>query len=107
MRRSILIAAGALGAASLTAGGAALASSRGDEQPLTGATLEQATAAALRATNGGVVTETEIGDDGAAYGVEVRLPDGRQVEIGLDERFAAVGREVDDDGAEEETERND
>ena len=46
----------------------------------------------------GPVTETEIGDDGAAYGVEVRLSDGRQVEVNLDRDYHVVGQETDDDG---------
>jgi hypothetical protein len=43
------------------------------------------------------VTETEAGDDGAAYGVEVRLPDGRQVEVNLDQSFKVVRRKPDED----------
>jgi hypothetical protein len=43
------------------------------------------------------VTETEAGDDGAAYGVEVRLPDGRQVEVNLDQSFKVVRQEPDED----------
>jgi hypothetical protein len=43
------------------------------------------------------VLETEAGDDGAAYGVEVRLPDGRQVEVHLDDAFRVVGQEPDED----------
>jgi hypothetical protein len=41
--------------------------------------------------------ETEAGDDGAAYGVEVRLPDGRQVEVNLDQSFKVVRQEPDED----------
>jgi uncharacterized membrane protein YkoI len=73
-----------------------------DDQPLTGTTLEKATAAALAYTGGGTVTETEVGDDGAAYGVEVRLPDGKQVEVNLDANFKVIGQEADDDGAGDE-----
>jgi hypothetical protein len=53
--------------------------------------------AALAATGGGTVLETEAGDDGAAFGVEIRLPDGRQVEVNLDESFKVVGQEADED----------
>ena len=74
----------------------------GDEKPLTGSTLERATAAALAHTGDGTVTETEVGDDGAAYGVEVRLDDGRQVEVNLDENYDVIGQETDDDGANDE-----
>ena len=44
-----------------------------------------------------VAGETEAGDDNAAYGVEVRLPDGRQVEINLDRSFKVIGQEADED----------
>jgi hypothetical protein len=70
-----------------------------DDQPLTGVALERATAAALQHTGGGTVTETEIGDDGAAYSVEIRLADGRQVEVKLDSNFQVTGDELDDDGS--------
>jgi hypothetical protein len=48
------------------------------------------------------VTETEVGDDGAAYSVEVRLEDGSQVEVNLDEGFNVIGQAADDDGANDE-----
>ena len=67
------------------------------DQPLTGADLDQARAAALEFTGGGSVTEAEVGDDGAAYGVEVRKDDGTQVEVRLDETFTVIGSEVDDE----------
>jgi uncharacterized membrane protein YkoI len=66
------------------------------DAPLSGSALDQAVAAALEHTGGGEVIETEIGDDGAAYGVEIRLPDGSQVEVNLDEAFTVIGSEVDD-----------
>jgi hypothetical protein len=53
--------------------------------------------AALAATGGGTVLETEAGDDGAAYGVEIRLADGRQVEVNLDQSFKVTGQEADED----------
>jgi hypothetical protein len=51
------------------------------------------------------VLETEAGDDGAAYGVEVRLADGRQVEVNLDESFRVVGQEPDEDRPGEDDRR--
>lgn len=84
----------ALGAVTVTA----VAQSGDDDQPITGPALEQATKAALDYTGGGTVTETEVGDDGAAYGIEVRLDDGRQVEVNLDANFNVIGQEADDDG---------
>lgn len=67
------------------------------DTPLSGSNLDQAVAAALEHTGGGEVLETEEGDDGAAYGVEIRLPDGSQVEVNLDESFTVIGSEADDD----------
>lgn len=67
-----------------------------DDQELTGSTRDQAVAAALKATGGGTVTDTETGDDGAAYGVEVRLADGREVEVHLDRNLNVIGQEADD-----------
>ena len=86
------------GLAVAMAGGIAAASAGGDsDQELTGPARDRAVAAALAATGGGTVLETEAGDDGAAYGVEIRLPDGRQVEINLDKSFKVVGQEPDED----------
>jgi hypothetical protein len=68
------------------------------DTPLAGSALDQAKAAALAHTGGGTVIETEVGDDGAAYGVEIRLDDGSVVEVRLDEAFTVIGSETDDDG---------
>jgi hypothetical protein len=101
MRRSTRWIAAA-GLAVAVAGGIAAAAADGDsDQELTGATRDRAAAAALAATGGGTALETEAGDDGAAYGVEVRLTDGRQVEVHLDEGFKVVGREADEEGPRE------
>jgi uncharacterized membrane protein YkoI len=97
-RRARWIAAAGLAVAMAMAGGVAAANADGDSnQELTGSTRDRAVAAALDATGGGTVLETEVGDDNAAYGVEVRLPDGRQVEVNLDKSFKVVGQEPDDD----------
>ena len=68
------------------------------DQPITGSALGVCTAAALEHVGEGTVTETEVGDDGAAYGVEVRLNDGSQVEVNLDKDCVVIGQEADDDG---------
>ena len=100
---------GAAAAIALVAGGAAIAigGSGDDDRPLTGTPLDRASAAALEHTGGGTVIETEVGDDGAAYGVEVRLGDGSVVEVSLDESFNVIGQEADDDGAAEENDGSD
>ncbi len=66
---------------------------------MSGTNLERATQAALEHTGGGTVVETEVGDDGAAYGVEVQLDDGSVVKVQLDENFQVTGDGADDDGA--------
>jgi hypothetical protein len=102
-RRTKWIAGGALALALVGAGtGVAIATGAGDtDRPLTGSTLDRARSAALEFTGGGTVTESEAGDDGAAYGVEVRLDDGRVVEVRLDANFQVLGQEADDDGSED------
>jgi uncharacterized membrane protein YkoI len=99
----VWIVGGAL-AVALIGGGAAIAVAGGgdDDRPLTGSNLEKATAAALAHTGGGTVIETEVGDDGAAYGVEIRRDDGSVVEVNLDTNFNVIGDEADDDGQNEE-----
>lgn len=92
-------AVSAIAIAAVVAGGSAVATN-GDEQPLTGDTFDQAVAAALAHTGGGEVTETEIGDDGAAYEVEIRTPAGSHVEVNLDENFVVTHSEPDDDDGE-------
>lgn len=103
-RRTKWIVGGALALAVVGGGaGVALGGAGDDDAPLTGSALEQASAAALEHTDGGTIVETEIGDGGAAYGVEVRLDDGRTVEVSLDQDFQVIGRTADDDGAGDET----
>jgi len=102
------IAGGALAVAVIGGGtGIGFAASSGDDKPLTGSSLDKAVAAALAETGGGTVTETEVGDGGAAYGVEIRLEDGSQVEVSLDENFQVIGQEGDDDGANDADGPND
>ncbi len=48
------------------------------------------------------MTETEMGDDGAAYSVEVRLDNGSQVEVNLDTDFTIIGQPADDDGPDDQ-----
>ncbi|HET7929592.1 MAG TPA: hypothetical protein VFM40_08585 [Actinomycetota bacterium] len=103
-RRTKWIAGGALALVLVGGGtGVAIATGAGDtDRPLTGSTLDRARAAALEFTGGGTVIETEAGDDGAAYGVEVRLDDGRVVEVALDANFEVLGHEADDDGSDDQ-----
>ena len=93
------LVAGAVGVGVVVAlgAGAGLAAG-GDDRALRGSAYERATAAALEHVGEGTVTETESGDDGAAYEVEIRRPDGTQVEVELDAGFDVIGSEADEDG---------
>ncbi|HEU4347301.1 MAG TPA: hypothetical protein VFR35_05880 [Actinoplanes sp.] len=89
------IAAGVLAAGA--GGGIALASGATEtDQPITGPARAEAERAALAHTGGGRVTETEVGDEESYYEVEVTMPDGHQVDVQLDERFAVVGSSADE-----------
>jgi uncharacterized membrane protein YkoI len=99
-RRVTLIGAGIAALAAFALGGAAIANATmGDDgEPLSGATLERASAAALTAAGGGRVTETEHDSEGGAtYEVEVTKPDGTTVDVRLDEDFRVVVIEGDSD----------
>jgi hypothetical protein len=86
---SALVIAGAAATVSVATGS--------DDRPLEGGDLERATSAALDHTGEGTVIESELGDGGAAYEVEVRLADGSVVEVQLDDRFQVTGSSADDD----------
>ena len=108
MKRKLVLSLVVVVALAAVAAGIALAGAGGDDdKPITGSNLDRATAAALEHTGGGTVTETEVGDDGAAYGVEIRLADGTQVEVNLDGNFDVIGQESDDDGPNDEDEADD
>jgi len=102
MKRTTRFAtAAATGVAAVAASvGVAVATSGDDaetERPITGDALQKASDAALEHTGGGSVTGTEEGDEESLYEVEVTLDDGRQLDVQLDESFAVVGTEGDDD----------
>jgi hypothetical protein len=95
-RKTRWMGGGALAVALVGGGtGVAIATGGSGDEPLAGSASEKAAAAALQHTGGG----TEAGDDGGAYEVEIRLADGRVVEVGLDANFEVVGQESDDHGS--------
>ena len=97
-----------LGAIGGGAGAGIAFATGGDDQPINGPELALCTAAALSANPGGVVTETEVGDDdGGAFEVEIRLEDGSEIEVQLDENCNVIGQEPDDDGNGEDDETDD
>ena len=100
MKKRILIAA--LAVLALGAGGAAIAGATGGgddgdghDKAISGTALERASAAALKATGGGKVSETEVGDEESYYEVEVTRTDGSQVDVQLDRGFHLVGQKTD------------
>lgn len=99
--RKVVVIAAVVGALGAVGGGAAIAA-RGDddasERAITGAALEQATAAALAHTHEGRVTATEVGDEESYYEVEVTLDDGSQVDVHLDRSFNVVDESADHEG---------
>jgi uncharacterized membrane protein YkoI len=107
MKRKLISLAAVIVTLGAASAGIAIAAGGDDDKPITGTSLAKAKAAALEHTGGGTVVETEVGDDGAAYGVEVRLDNGTQVEVNLDGNFNVIGQEADDDGAYDQDEAND
>ena len=100
MKKRILIAA--LAVAALGAGGTAIAGATrggddgdGHDKAIPGSALDRASAAALKATGGGKVTESEVGDEESYYEVEVTRADGSQVDVQLDRQFNVVGKSAD------------
>jgi hypothetical protein len=102
--KGVVIAIAAV--AVLAVGGAAIAGAAsggdddGTDRPITGQALDRAKAAALDATGGGQVTETEVGDEEGAYEVEVTRADGSQVDVHLDKGFHVLGQAADGDHGE-------
>jgi uncharacterized membrane protein YkoI len=88
---ALALAAGGVGVAAATGGG----DDDGTEAPINGSALDKASAAALQATGGGTVTETETGDEESYYEVEVTRDDGSQIDVQLDRGFNVVGQEGD------------
>ena len=99
MRKRVTIVVASIAAlVALALGGAAIANARqGDDgAKLTGATLSRASAAALKATGGGEVNETEYdSEQGATYEVEVTKLNGSTVDVRLDDSYKVVAIEGD------------
>lgn len=105
-KRTKILAGAALAAVVVVGGGGGIAVASGlagGDDELTGSDLDRASVAAVAEAGGGKVTGAELGDDGATYEVEVRLPDGREVDVDLDAGFKVTATEFDGpdrDGAE-------
>ena len=106
-RRTKWILAAGLAVAGVVGGaGSVMASGADDDAPLSGEQRDKAVATAKAHVGEGRVTDTEVGDDGAAYGVEILKPDGAQVEVNLDKDYRVTGTEADDDGPNDDADEN-
>ncbi len=101
--KGIIIAAGAI--AALGVGGAAIAGAAsggddgaGGDKGISGPALDKASASALKATGGGRVTGSEVGDEESYYEIEVTRDDGSQVDVQLDRSFNVVQQKSDHEG---------
>jgi len=104
-RKTKVLIAGLAVAGLAVAGVSVAAAGGGDdsEGPITGSDLDRASAAALEATGGGEVTETEVGDEESYYEVEVTLDDGSEVDVQLDQDFEVVSSEAEGTDGDEGT----
>ncbi len=93
--KQILISLAAL--AALALGGAALAGASNDASgAIPGDAKAKAEQAALAATHGGKVNQSELdNENGATYEVEVARTDGSQVDVRLDDAYKVVVIEPD------------
>jgi hypothetical protein len=91
MRTRVAVAVGTVGVvASVVAGGIAVASNDG-EGSITGPQADRATAAALKATDGGTANSVEQdSENGATWEVEVTRTDGKTVDVRLDEHYRVL-----------------
>jgi len=67
----------------------------GQDVPIIGSALERASAAALAHIGEGRVTDSEIGDEEGYYEIEIRLNNGREADVHLDENFNVLSTEYD------------
>jgi uncharacterized membrane protein YkoI len=98
--KAVMIGASVL---ALAASGAAIAGATGGDSshPIAGKALDQASGAALEATGGGTVTDTEVGDEESYYEVEVTQADGSQADVQLDRDFNVVEQSGDNETQDE------
>jgi len=98
LTRKTAVIGASVAALGAVGGGIAIAAGGDDDAtdtPISGKALEQASAAALAHVGGGKVTGTEAGDEESYYEVEVKRPNGDQVDVQLDRTFHVVGSTTD------------
>ena len=106
-RQTKLTAAAGAALAALALSGGAIVQASGDdgERSVTGPQADRATAAALQITKGARANSVERdNENGATWEVEVTKPDGKTVDVRLDEKLGLViveGDTEDEAGAEQ------
>jgi peptidase YpeB-like protein len=91
-----------LAVAAAISGGAIAIASSDSEGGATGPQAHRAVQAALDATGGGTANAVERDDeDGATWEVEVTKPDGRTVDVRLDENYEVVMIEGDSESSDQ------
>jgi uncharacterized membrane protein YkoI len=109
--RAINIKTGLVAAAAamllLVGAGVAYATGGDSSAQQTGDNVEKAKSAALDHTNGGNVTETEVGDEEGYYEIEVTRDDGSQADVHLDRDFNVLSTSADNESPDDKDEPND
>jgi uncharacterized membrane protein YkoI len=102
MKRKLVIGAAALLAAGATGTAAAVAAGDDGEGKVTGRQADRATAAALAETGGGTAKAVERdSENGATWEVEVTTPEGKMVDVRLDENLQVVVVEGDSESSDD------
>lgn len=92
----------------LGVGGTVWATTASADDTVRGDERDRVAAAAVEAAGGGEAVDVETSDDpGEAYEVEVRLPDGAEVDVALDADLAVVAQERDDRDDDQDDDRGD
>jgi hypothetical protein len=102
-KRTLVVAAVVAGVLAIGAGAGIARTVGGADEHVTGPAAGKAAAAAVKAAGGGKAVEVEYqdGDGAGVYEVEVRRPDGSQLEVHLNGQFQPVGTAADDDSGNE------
>ncbi|NHC23105.1 hypothetical protein G6553_07970 [Nocardioides sp. IC4_145] len=89
-------------------GGTVWATTAAADGTVDGTERDRVAAAAVEAVGSGEAVDVETSDDpGEAYEVEVRLPDGAEVDVALDGDLAVVSQDRDDDTDDDADDRDD
>lgn len=106
-RKKLIAGAATVAVLALGGGGIAYATGGDAGEQATGPDIEEAKSAALDHTNGGRVTDTEVGDEEGYYEIEVTRDDGSQADIHLDRDLNVLGTLADHESPDDKDGPND